>query len=358
MAIPNGVPRLHSIQALRGIAAFAVMAFHLTAGDSIFMAKLPALGVLFIHGDLGVWMFFTISGFVIPHAMQAIDYRVDRDGLRFFLRRVVRLEPPYAVSVFIAIAASYAATLSPAYRGAAPHVDLTTFLVQFFYAGPWFDRPWINVVAWTLAIEFQYYILMLFIAPLLLSRSKFSITAFFALAFASAVMITEPRAVFLYLPLFAPGFAAFLLYRRTINSVGFLALLAACCLVNFYQRGLPEMIMTGVSALLILVPLRRPLPILGALGTISYSLYLVHLPIGQRIINLTMRVQDMTVQLLGLALAVAASLGVAWALWFFVERSSSACAKRWFQVGERHSSTISDGILDQASLDPNPIAGV
>ena len=358
MAIPNGVPRLHSIQALRGLAAFAVMAFHFTAGNSNFMAKLPALGVLFIHGDLGVWMFFTISGFVIPHAMQAIEYRVDRDGLRFFLRRLVRLEPPYAVSVFIALAASYVATLSPAYRGAAPHVDLTTFLVQFFYVGPWFDRPWINVVAWTLAIEFQYYLLMLFVAPLLLSRSKFWITVFFVFAFAATLMITDDRAVFLYLPLFAPGFSAFLFYRRAVSSVGFLALLGACCLINFYQRGLPEMIIALVSALLILVPLRRPLPMLGALGTISYSLYLVHLPIGQRIINLTMRVQDMTVQLLGLALAVAASLGVAWALWFFVERSSSACAKRWFQVGERHSSTISDGILDQASLDPNPIAGV
>ena len=52
-----------------------------------------------------------------------------------------------------------------------------------------------------------------------------------------------------------------------------------------------------------------------------------------------------------------ASLGVAWALWFFVERSSIACAKHWFQIGARHGSTISEGISDQAGLEPKPIAG-
>jgi len=67
-------------------------------------------------------------------------------------------------------------------------------------------------------------------------------------------------------------------------------------------------------------------PVLAWLGTISYSLYLVHVPIGGKIVNLGARyAHTLPTELLVLAIAVVASLGVAWLLWYFVERP----AQRW-----------------------------
>ena len=143
-----------------------------------------------------------------------------------FLRRIIRLEPPYLVSVFLVTAIGYAAVSAPSFRGAPYSVDIQTFMTQFVYLAPWFNKPWLILVAWTLALEFQYYILMLFIGPLLLSGSKIKLVFFFMLIVAASSLITEPRAVFMYLPCFGLGFASFLYYGKQLNSASFAALIA------------------------------------------------------------------------------------------------------------------------------------
>jgi peptidoglycan/LPS O-acetylase OafA/YrhL len=111
---------------------------------------------------------FVISGFVIPYAMYSASYRITDGAWPFLLRRIVRLEPAYIVSLFLAFVLAYAVARTPGYRG-PPEPSLKDFLLQFVYLAPWFDVPWLDDVAWTLAIEFQFYLFML-IAPLLLSK--------------------------------------------------------------------------------------------------------------------------------------------------------------------------------------------
>jgi peptidoglycan/LPS O-acetylase OafA/YrhL len=82
-----------------------------------------------------------------------------------------------------------------------------------------------------------------------------------------------------------------------------------------------------MSALLILAPIDRPVPVLSFLGTISYSLYLIHTLIGNRIVNLAMRASSQWLQLGGFAAAIIASLTAAIALWYFVERPSHLRAR-------------------------------
>jgi Acyltransferase family len=101
--------RLESIQIMRGIAATMVMIHHFTYANPGFAASFPAFTALFQNFSLGVWMFFVISGFVIPYAMYSIDYRISTDAWPFFLRRLVRLEPTYIVSVLVAFALTFAA---------------------------------------------------------------------------------------------------------------------------------------------------------------------------------------------------------------------------------------------------------
>ena len=86
--------RIQSVESLRGIAAFIVMWAHF--GHTAQWLK-------FAPGSLGVFIFFVISGFVIPYAMQSVGY-THRDAGRFILRRLVRLEPPYLVAVVVMLA--------------------------------------------------------------------------------------------------------------------------------------------------------------------------------------------------------------------------------------------------------------
>jgi peptidoglycan/LPS O-acetylase OafA/YrhL len=328
------IGRLESVHVMRGIAASSVMMCHLTYANENFRAKLPSFSSLFSYGHLGVWMFFVISGFVIPFAMKGLGYRFPASAWPFFLRRIVRLEPPYIISVFLAFALAYVAARTPGYRGAPFSLDLQTFLVQFVYLAPWFHRPWINVVAWTLAIEFQYYILMLFIGPLLVSGSRYKLVLLFAFVVASSLLIKDERAVFRYLPCFGLGFASLLYYEKRLNFVSFCGLIVALGVLTSYNVNIAAAVVAVGSVALIFLPIRKPVPILSFLGTISYSLYLVHPLIGGKLVNLTTRLPAIGwLQLLGLVGAVAASLGTAYALWWLVEKPSTWLSRTVSETG-------------------------
>lgn len=57
--------RYRELDALRGIAAMAVVISHLTGNFDLFFPEYPPLGVSFAYGGLGVQLFFMISGYVI-----------------------------------------------------------------------------------------------------------------------------------------------------------------------------------------------------------------------------------------------------------------------------------------------------
>jgi peptidoglycan/LPS O-acetylase OafA/YrhL len=271
-------------------------------------------------------MFFVISGFVIPYAMYSMNYRIGDDAWPFLLRRIVRLEPAYIVSVFVAFALAFVATRTPGYGG-PPQPSLTGFLLQFLYLCDWFHVRWLIDPAWSLAIEFQFYLFMLIAAPLLLSRSMPVKIFFFAAALAASLLIPDKRAVFHYLPCFAIGFAVFLFYVKRIGFSILLALCVACSAITALESGISIAVAATITASLIFIPIQRPVPVLSFLGTISYSLYLVHTLVGVRIVNLAMRTSSQWIYLAGLAAAIIASLSAAIALWYFVERPSHLPAR-------------------------------
>jgi peptidoglycan/LPS O-acetylase OafA/YrhL len=318
--------RFQSIQIMRGIAASMVVLYHFGYSNGNFLAAFPSFGSLFKYGDLGVWMFFVISGFVIPYAMYSTSYRMNDGAWPFLLRRIVRLEPAYIVSLLLAFVLAYAAARTPGYRG-PPEPSLKDFLLQFVYLAPWFGVPWLDDVAWTLAIEFQFYLFMLLTTPLLLSKPAWLKVLFFAAIAATSFVFTDKRALFHYLPCFALGFAVFLFHIGRIRPVDLLALGVLFVLIMAFETTIPAAFVAGMSALLILAPIELPIPVLSFLGTISYSLYLIHTLIGNRIVNLAMRTSSPWIELGGFAAAILASLSAAVALWYFVEQPSHLRAR-------------------------------
>ncbi len=75
----------------------------------------------------------------------------------------------------------------------------------------------------------------------------------------------------------------------------------------------------AIAALAIFIPRANPIKVLGWLGTVSFSLYLVHVPVGGKIINLAVRSETELVRFLAVPAALAISLLAAWAFWRIFE---------------------------------------
>lgn len=156
------------VDGLRFYAIFAVLIFHCTA---YLMApeKNPSAAQIasgwFAHisraGHSGVELFFVISGFILglPFAKAARGAAKPVSLQRYFLRRIVRLEPPYILNLLIL-------TMLLLLLGKASWSELWPHLVaslSYVHNMIYGQASRINFVAWTLEIEVQFYIL----APLL-----------------------------------------------------------------------------------------------------------------------------------------------------------------------------------------------
>lgn len=138
------------------MAAFWVVLFHLSEGNHIplLTAWLPpwVTEVVFHWGHLGVPVFFVLSGYVMALTSRKMAFE-GTVPLRFVLRRLVRLAPPYYLAILLALASGFAKgdlALTPdtLLRTAAHLVYLQDILGQGN----------LNSVFWTLAIEVQFYL--------------------------------------------------------------------------------------------------------------------------------------------------------------------------------------------------------
>jgi peptidoglycan/LPS O-acetylase OafA/YrhL len=157
------------IDGIRFLAIALVILFHI---HGYFMGKTTIkfaddpnnytwINTFFENGDRGVTLFFVLSGFILclPFAHHYINNGKKVSLKRYYLRRLTRLEPPY----FIAMTAIFLLAV-------AMHVKPFPVLVHSWLASLVYSHnliyhhpPLITVVAWSLEIEIQFYIL----APLL-----------------------------------------------------------------------------------------------------------------------------------------------------------------------------------------------
>jgi peptidoglycan/LPS O-acetylase OafA/YrhL len=105
---------------------------------------------------------------------------------------------------------------------------------------------------------------------------------------------------------------------------------AAVAIVALYWIFEPVVaLVTFVTAIFIAFVDIPRLRILGFLGAISYSLYLLHVPIGGRVVNIGRRFVDGPVHEFFLSLvALAVSLLVATIFWKYVEEPAKRASKR------------------------------
>lgn len=142
--------RIPSLDGLRAVSIVLVLFSHL-AGTRGFPVS-TASGNFWAFGELGVRVFFVISGFLITGLLLDELARAGHINLgRFYLRRTLRIFPPYyAFLLFVFVAAVMGnMTLSP-------H-DLTH--AETYTSNYYSNRSWFVGHTWSLSVEEQFYLL-------------------------------------------------------------------------------------------------------------------------------------------------------------------------------------------------------
>jgi peptidoglycan/LPS O-acetylase OafA/YrhL len=151
-----------ALDGVRGLACLSVVAYHITLVTTQDLplwnpTNLPSfVSALAFSGDTGVNLFFILSGFLLfmPYA-RAMLFEQNWPSIRnFYIRRALRILPAYYVSLFLMILLFRPEFMQPKRLG-----DLFMFLILFMDSSPTAFKA-INGPFWTLAVEWQFYLLL------------------------------------------------------------------------------------------------------------------------------------------------------------------------------------------------------
>jgi peptidoglycan/LPS O-acetylase OafA/YrhL len=290
------------IDALRGIAALWVVFFHANSGQRLtqLINFVPnwVVTIVFKWGSLGVSIFFVLSGFVIAHSLR--EAKIDLAYWKNFnLRRFARLNPPYYVSILVALGIAFISSHAKGEvfaPGNAP-LSLQRLLAHLFYLQDIFGLAHVNDVYWTLCLEVQFYVVfctLLAVVHWLDSTWNFGSSRVAVFVPAALLAALFPLGVFgdhgrplMFLPLwygFLLGVFAYWSWRDQLKPI-FFYLYSAVLLTGGVIRGSEFTIACVICAIAILEVARANRMMwlswswLQFLGKISYSLYLIHVPI-------------------------------------------------------------------------------
>jgi len=142
--------RIPSLDGLRAISIAMVLFAHL-AGTRSFPVS-TAAGNIFALGELGVRVFFVISGYLITRLLlEELDRRQRISLGRFYLRRTLRIFPPYYTLIAVLLVGQAIGWLQ-----LAPHdVGRALTYTTNYYS----ERSWFTGHTWSLSVEEQFYLL-------------------------------------------------------------------------------------------------------------------------------------------------------------------------------------------------------
>ncbi|MGL4235087.1 acyltransferase family protein [Tabrizicola sp.] len=138
------------LQMLRGVAATLVVLFHLQAA-AVTEGFDPGVLAAFIGGEVGVDVFFVLSGFVIFHAAQG---RPDWGAAGFLRQRFWRIVPPYWAALILTLLALAGLGLLRGDWSGWPEPGRMLISVLLL---PLPDQ--VMAVAWTLTVEGVFYLI-------------------------------------------------------------------------------------------------------------------------------------------------------------------------------------------------------
>ena len=200
--------RIPSLDGLRAISITLVILSHLVKWKHISLAPIGS------YGDLGVHVFFVLSGYLITNLLLQEHQRTSTISLRnFYIRRAFRIFP--AAFMFLAVVGAIYWRQMHWYHMAA---------ALLYVANMDITRPWIFGHLWSLSIEEQFYLLW----PFAIKKWHHHRTTILLF-------------VFLATPIFRVALYAFKVHSGLAGSLpAFADQLAIGCLLAIFAPRLPK----------------------------------------------------------------------------------------------------------------------
>lgn len=302
--------KLGYVNALRGLAILGVIMVHTNLyGHS----SLPhAMRIIIEKGQSGVQLFFLASAFTLFLSFNTRSTAEAFPIRNFFIRRFFRIAPMYYIGIlFYVVQNRIGFAASPE---TVQHFTTSNIISNFTFLHG-FNPYWMSSIVpggWSIAIEMTFYALL----PFLFSRIKtinqafyfFIISVFLRILF-HLLLLKFPlisfdslwtEYLFLYfpsqLPLFALGIIMyFIICEKKLTNVlsGKALLISSGLLLAILSIDfIPTQIAFGIAFLILGVALSKynfkliVNPVIEYIGTISFSMYLVHFAVFQWLTNL------------------------------------------------------------------------
>lgn len=317
--------RLVEVDALRGLAAMAVVLFHYTTRFNELFQTGSSPTISFPDGHYGVNLFFIISGFVIFMTLEKTVKPMD-----FVVSRFSRLFPAYWVAIFLTFSICHLLGLPGRLVGAG------TALANMVMLHGLLRVPHVDGVYWTLEVELLFYCGMFLLYRLKRLRQVHHVL-FGLLVLRLVYYVLEQQfgislpwiisrlLILQYIPWFALGISIYLAkkdagagaWRRPAQTGAMAIVTLLVCESAFVAAlavGLATAVFLGANERLSVL---RFWPFVW-LGTVSYPLYLLHENIGWAI-QLRLRSIGMSMDL-AILVTLCASLLLAGALTRWVEQ--------------------------------------
>ena len=326
--------RIPELDALRFIAAIAVVFYHYCYFASAQNAKYPEIAPLAHYGYLGVQLFFIISGFAIARSAEA------RTPGEFLAGRFSRLWPPFAVACTFTWLFVLTLGNPPIER------SFWEYLASMTMLGRAFKIELVDGVYWTLLYEWIFYFCMA--AVIAWSFTKRLELSLWLWALVSAIVLyldnqaLEKITVASYSGLFISGVCFYRMHEGKAKRTTQALLVTAIVLAFFqtwndaiyrnthYHENFDVRIVLALmtSFFIVFYGLVQGkftffgVGILSQLGRLTYSLYLVHQNVGYTLSN---HLEPTLGRWPMLALQFAQAFALAWLMHRFVEGPS----QRW-----------------------------
>jgi peptidoglycan/LPS O-acetylase OafA/YrhL len=316
----DGAVRFLELDALRGLAAVAVMISHFSglwnrhtmshAQLALFLGPLQLIGA----AHSAVALFFVLSGFVLT--LPTLAGRTQPYSV-FLIRRVTRIYLPYLCALALAVTCDILFRRNGIYVNEwfsgtwSSPVNWHLVWAHVFFIGPYNNREF-NTAFWTLVLEMRVSLIFPVLCFVMLRASRTAACLLVLLSFVMQGLLPEPAtshtiyavSSFLVGILLAKCYAPIMRWYNGLEGLPRILLISGAIVVYTYAQFMSHapwplvklmeplttlsvvvIIMTSVSVSRWRSLLLGPVP--QWCGHISYSLYLIHATILYSLVELT-----------------------------------------------------------------------
>lgn len=331
---------------------------------SFFLVFLGHAGLQFIPGGFGVTVFFFLSGYLITTLLRVEARKMGRVDLKlFYMRRALRIWPPFYLVLVVSTLLTASGFIQGELRAPSLAAQFLHYSNFYIAAHGWEGIALGTGVYWSLAVEEHFYLLFPALYSLFLRRGLSSQTQR-AVCFAICGTVLAWRCI-LVVALHSVPDRTYLATDTRFDSIlfgcalalhgnpmldspkrerpetadlGFLAaglclLLASFLIRNPMFRETLRYSIQGLGLFPVFITAVRfpgwgPMKLLNLrpvrfVGTLSYSLYLVH-----HVVVDAVAARSTGSALLDGALALGVSLAIATGIWYFIEEPCAVVRRR------------------------------